>query len=67
MLPRYQLGFVVILLEAIDKSGRKIDRGDKEEGGLYIGKDRVAGRKELNGFDGEREREEETRAWTTWT
>ena len=56
----------MILLEAIDKSGRKIDREEKEEGGLHIGKDSVAGRKELNGFDGEREREEETRAWTAW-
>ena len=67
VLSRYQLGFLVILLEAMDKSGRKTDREDKEESGLYIGKDRVAGRKELNGFDGERGREEETRAWTTQT
>ena len=35
----------MILLEAMDESGRKIVREDKEESGLCIGKDRVAGRK----------------------
>ena len=34
VLHRYQLGSVVMLMEAVDKPGRKINREDREEGGL---------------------------------